>query len=109
MKPYKQRNYVAVSAGSYAWVPVDHHSGEFNVGYAVFHNGTGQVSANIDGTLDDIYTVASCKAFFLVTANASTGLVSDGNITQPVMAMRYRVAAVSGSANVSFRVQMGGA
>jgi len=109
MRPYKQRNYVLVSAGSYAWIPVDHHSGEFNVGYAGFHNGTGQVSANIDGTLDDVFTLSSCKAFFLVTANASTGTVSDGNITQPVMAIRYRVTAVSGSANVSFKVQMGGA
>ena len=63
MRPYKQRNYVLVSAGSYAWIPVDHHSGEFNVGYAAFHNGTGQVSANIDGTLDDVFTLSSCKAF----------------------------------------------
>lgn len=109
MRPLKQRNYVAVSAGSYPWIPVDHHSPDFSLSWAAFHNGTGQVSANIDGTYDNVYqSVASVKSFFLVTANASTGLVQDGTIAQAVMAVRYRVAAVSGSANVSFAVQMAG-
>lgn len=108
MRRLKQRNYVAVSAGAYKWIPVDHHTGTFNVGYAANHNGTGQVSANIEGTLDDVFTLTSCKAFFMATANASTGLVEDGMLSQPVAGIRYTVAEVSGSANVSFSLLQGG-
>jgi hypothetical protein len=108
MRHLKQRNYVKVSAGSYKWIPVDHHTPSFNVSYAAFHNGTGQVSANIEGTLDDVFTIASCKVFFVVTANASSGLVADGNLIQPLAALRYTVTEVSGSANVSFSVLLGG-
>ncbi len=99
-----KRTYVGVSAGAYPWVPVDSRAETFSVSYAAFHNGTGQVSANIQGTLDNPFTEASCAAFLLVTANASTGLSVDGEITQTVLAMRYVVGVVSGSANVTFQV-----
>ena len=99
-----KRTYVAVSAGAYPWVPVDSRAETFSVSYAAFHNGTGQVSANIQGTLDNPYTESSCAAFHLVTANASTGLPNDGEITQTIMAIRYMVGVVSGSANVTFQV-----
>lgn len=99
-----KRTYVAVSAGPYPWVPVDHRAETFTVTYAAFHNGTGQVSANIQGTLDNPYTESSCAPFFLLTANASTGLANSGEITQTVMAIRYTVGTVSGSANVTFQV-----
>lgn len=108
MRRLKPRNYVAVSAGNYPWIPVDSHAGDFRIGWAAFHNGTGQItSAHVDGTYVDVLSVAgSAAAFPLVTAHASTGLVVDGEITQPVMAIRYRVAAVSGSANVTFNVML---
>ena len=99
-----KRTYVAVSAGAYPWVPVDSRAETFSVSYAAFHNGTGQVSANIQGTLDNPYTESSCAAFQLATAHASSGLPNDGEITQTIMAIRYMVGVVSGSANVTFQV-----
>jgi len=109
MRKFKDRSYTGVSAGAYPWIPVDQHVESFAVGYALFHaSGPGQVSGNIEGTHDNPMTTASCKAFFLVTANPSTGLSTDGVITQPVMAIRYRAIVVSASSNVVFSVIQAG-
>ncbi len=110
MRKYKDRVYTGVSAGAYPWVVLDQHVETFAVSYAVFHaSGTGQVSANIEGTHDNVMDrTVSAKAFFLVTANPSTGLVQDGEITQPVFAFRYRATVVSGSSNVVFSVLQAG-
>jgi hypothetical protein len=112
VRKYKDRAYTGVSAGAYPWVPVDHHVESFALSYAVFHSsGPGQVSANLEGTHDNPLFGASCKAFFLVTANPSTGLTQDGTITQPVMAIRYRAgttANVSASSNVTFSLIQSG-
>lgn len=105
MKVYTSQFYVGVSAGNYGWIPVDVHPETFSVSYAVFHaSGPGQVSGDIQGTLDDPELVTSCRAFHLVTANPSTGLVQDGAITQAVMAVRFKVGVVSASSNVVFQV-----
>jgi len=92
-----------------AWVPVDIHRDTFSVGYAVFHaSGPGQVSGDIQGTLDNPEVISSVRAFQLVTANPSTGLVQDGVITQPVMAIRYKVGVVSASSNIVFQLLQSG-
>ena len=109
MKAYKTRSYVGVSAGNYAWIPVDQHMESFSVGYAVFHaSGPGQVSGDIQGTYDNPMTTTSCRAFQVVTANPSTGLVQDGEITQPMMAIRYHVGVVSASSNIVFQLLQAG-
>lgn len=111
MRKFKDRSYVGVSAGAYPWIPVDTHLETFAVTYAVFHaSGPGQVSANIEGTLDNVMdrTITSARAFVLATANPSTGLVQDGVITQAVAAIRYRATVVSASSNVVFSVMQAG-
>jgi len=103
--------YVGVSAGAYPWIPVDQHLETFAVSYAVFHaSGPGQVSANIEGTFDDVTNrlVTSARAFVLVTANPSTGQVQDGVITQAVQAIRYRATVVSASSNIVFQLLQAG-
>lgn len=110
MRRFKPRNYSGVSAGRYPWIPVDSHG--FEIGYVLFHGGEIEVSgskivsANIEGTYDDVFTQTSCKAFALVTANQVSGTI-DGWITQPVMAIRLSYNAVTVSAFVTSVVSGG--
>ena len=108
MRKFKDRNYVGVSAGKYPWIPVDTYAESFSVTFAATMFGTGQVSANIEGTLDNVQDpTVSANAFFIVTALASTGNSVDGLITQPCAALRLSVA-VSGSANVRLKLLQAG-
>jgi hypothetical protein len=111
MRKYRDRNYIAVSAGVYPWIPVDTYAEGFSVGYVLQGLGSGQVQGNVEGTHDDVVTGASAKAFTLVTAvaSASAGPTTNyGTITHPCAALRFRVVAVSGSANLTFSLMQAG-
>jgi hypothetical protein len=115
LRKFTDRNYVGVSAGAYPWVPIEHHGDYFSLSYHVIHGGNVEVSgskvvsANLEGTLDDVFTVASCKPFFLVTANQTSGAI-DGFFTQPLVAVRlkYNTVTVSGSLLSTFQLLRAG-
>ena len=110
MRRFKPRVYSGVSAGRYPWIPVDSHG--FEVGYVLFHggdievSGSKVVSGNIEGTYDDVFTLASCKAFPLATANHVSGSIDDV-IAQPIRGVRLSYNAVTVSAFVTSTVSGG--
>lgn len=112
MNNVAEQTLVGVSAGSVSrWMPVDSFTADFSVGYAIFHaSGPGQVSGNLEGTFDDVLIrgFTSARAFFLVTANPSTGLAKGGVITMPINAIRYKANVVSASSNIVFQVLQAG-
>jgi hypothetical protein len=104
VRKFTDRNYVGVAVSAYPWVPIEHHGDYFSLSYHVVHGGNVEVSGskvvsgNVEGTLDDVFALSSCKAIFLVTANQTSGAI-DGFFTQPMVAVRlkYNAVTVSGS------------
>ena len=114
-RKYKDRQYLGVSAGAYPWIVVDTHRTPFQVSYLVKHfTGAGQMSANIEGTHDNPLVPTSgaetsARAFFLVTANPSTGLQTNGVLVdKPCNAIRLTVGAASGASSLLFSLLQAG-
>jgi len=95
-RKYKDRRYAELVVSAYPWIPVDHHRGDFQLKYnAIFTSAATatEVSAKLQGTYDDVFTVASCKAFVL--AEVSAGGPADGMVTQPIVAVRLNFSVVN--------------
>ena len=112
MNNVAEQALVGVSAGSVSrWIPVDSFTADFAVTYVVFHaSGPGQVSGNIEGTLDDVLALGftSARAFVIATANPSTGLAIGAVTNVPINAIRYKATVVSASSNIVFQVLQAG-
>lgn len=95
-RKYKDRRYTDLDVSAYPWIPVDHHREDFQLTYsAVFTSASlaTEVSAILEGTYDDVFTVASCKAFPLAEVSALGE--ADGMVTQPVVAVRLNFTRVN--------------
>lgn len=94
-RKYKDRRYTGLAVSAYPWIPVDHHREDFQLKYnAVFTSAATatEVSASLEGTYDDVFTVTSCKTFFIAEVNAAGS--ADGVVTQPIAGIRLKFTNV---------------
>lgn len=83
-------------AGSTDWIPLDHRTSPFNVGFGVVVSGT--VSYTVEHTFDD---PASSPAVFDHPDVAAAVANADGNYAFPVRAMRLTVDSGTGTATIT--------
>ena len=98
---------VALSAAATsAWLPLNDTVEQFNVGFGVRVNGTGDINYTVQHTFGDPGTVG-VDFFDHSFASGRTASI-DGNYSSPIKAIRLVVASVSGNAGARLNVLQAG-
>lgn len=100
-----------MSASAYPWFPLDHHIENFNVAYTVVKSGSGDVTYNVQKTLNNLEPHAinvSAVSALATDLFGSAAATTAAGITVPAVAIRVNVLTVSGTSNLTFQVLQAG-
>lgn len=105
-----QKLFSGVAVSSYPWCPLDHFVPSFHVSFTVIKTGTGDVTYDVERTLDNLegtsfeQVTVSAHATSLFTASDTTAAATQ----DPAVAIRINATSVSGASNLRFQILQSG-
>lgn len=107
--PVRSHVFTAATTTSMPWIPLSVHEDSNPVSYHITCVGTGDRTAELHWTLDNVLAgVSAVPATAFSVAGSAATLVTAGTLSDPVAAVRLAIASGSGAATVSLRVLQGG-
>lgn len=108
--PVRTQQTTTATATSMPWIPLSVHEDYSPVSFHITGGGTGDRTAQLQWTLDNVLAGVSAVPVtaFEVTGSAVT-IATAGSISdRPMAAVRLRSATGSGAATLSLRILQGG-